>query len=152
MSFTVSGTAGLTFPDASSQTTAATASIPAGAKTNFFQAAAPTGWTQCTSYSDYAIRIVSGTGAGTGGSVAFTTAFSSSNAGATTLSTCQIPSHTHTLAVYDNCGSGLYTRGNASSGYGLGSVTTAARGGGTSHTHTLSLAVKYIDNIIATKN
>ena len=77
MTMTFSGTSGVTFPDTTTQTTAATASIPAGSKTNFLQAAAPTGWTQCTSYNNYSMRLVSGTGGGTGGSVGFTTAFAS---------------------------------------------------------------------------
>jgi hypothetical protein len=43
----------------------------------FYQAAAPTGWTQVTTQNNKALRIVSGTGGGSGGSVAFTTAFAS---------------------------------------------------------------------------
>jgi hypothetical protein len=43
----------------------------------FYQAAAPTGWTQVTTQNNKALRVVSGTGGGTGGSVAFTTAFAS---------------------------------------------------------------------------
>ena len=41
----------------------------------FVQAAAPTGWTQVTTYNDYALRIVSGA-TGTGGSVNFSSVFS----------------------------------------------------------------------------
>ena len=171
MTMTFSGTSGVTFPDTTTQVTAATASIPAGAKTNFLQAAAPTGWTQCTSYNNYAMRLVSGTGGGTGGSVAFTTAFASQTpagtvsggaVAATTLTTCQIPSHTHSVVAGTNDGtSGTYI---ASSPYSNTSATraTTAAGGGTSHTHTftqpsfsgtaINLAVQYVDNIVATKN
>lgn len=42
--------------------------IPAGTKMFFGQAAAPLGWTQDATYDDYGLRLVSGTGAGTGGS------------------------------------------------------------------------------------
>ena len=51
----------VTFPDGTVQTTAATASVPSGAITNFANAAAPTGWTQVTTYNNYALRIVNGT-------------------------------------------------------------------------------------------
>ena len=42
--------------------------LPAGTVTNFFQAAAPTGWTQRTDLNDFMMYIVSGTGGGSGGS------------------------------------------------------------------------------------
>lgn len=168
MTMTFSGTSGVTFPDTTLQATAATASIPAGAKTNFLQAAAPTGWTQCTSYNNYAMRLVSGTGGGTGGSVAFTTAFASQTpagtisggaVAATTLTTCQIPSHTHTTNGAGAAGLGNYF---AYGGLFDRSPSTNATGGGASHTHTftqpsfsgtaINLAVQYVDNIVATKN
>jgi len=154
-----------------------TSPIPAGTKTNFFQAAAPTGWTQCTTHNNKAMRIVSGTGGGTGGTVAFTTAFASqavsgTNSGgavaSTTLSTCQIPSHAHGVLNGANS-SYLYSSpagacrfiqmGNNNVN---GNTGTSSVGGSGSHTHTftqptfsgtaINLAVQYIDNIIATKN
>jgi hypothetical protein len=77
----------------------APAGFPSGTKLLFQQTAAPTGWTKDTSHNNKALRVVSGT-AGSGGSVAFTTAFASKSVsgtvGDTTLSTSQIPSHTHT--------------------------------------------------------
>jgi len=116
----------VTFPDGTIQKTAAfyqAPSIPTGSKTNFQQAAAPTGWTQCTSYNNYAMRIVSGSGGGTGGSVSFTTAFASqtpsgsvnvSGGGiaSTTLSTSQMPGHRHNGAPQYGtscCGGGCQT-------------------------------------------
>lgn len=158
MSFTINGSSGITFPDTTTQTTAATASVPAGAITNFVNAAAPTGWTKVTTYNDYALRIVSGTGAGTGGSVAFTTAFASQavsgTSGATTLDISQIPSHSHSMPVLNSQGgSGI------SCGYSTvaGSPSTNATGGGGSHTHSFSgtainLAVNYVDSILCQKN
>jgi len=160
MTTVISGSTGVTFPDDTTQTTAATASIPAGSKTNFFQAAAPTGWTQCTSYNDYAIRIVNGTGGGTGGTVAFSTAFASQSVsgtvGATTLSTTQIPSHTHCV----NSGGGTCLTVPACGPYSVArktGTTTGSTGGGGSHTHSfagtaINLGVQYVNNIIATKN
>jgi hypothetical protein len=139
----------------------------------FGQTSAPTGWTKNTSTGDNsALRVVTGT-ASTGGSVAFTTAFASQtpsgsvsintsglSAGATTLNTAQIPSHTHTVGgadVSNDC---------VGNGYRTGSgVITGATGGGGSHTHSvtgsasgsftgnaINLAVQYIDVIRATKD
>ena len=49
---------------------------PSGTKMIFNQTSAPTGWTKVTSSNDVALRVVSGT-VGTGGTVAFETAFAS---------------------------------------------------------------------------
>jgi hypothetical protein len=78
-----------------------------GTKLLFQQTSAPTGWTKDTSHDNKALRVVSGT-AGTGGSVAFTTAFASqavsgsignTTAGGsvlgTAITTAQMPSHNH---------------------------------------------------------
>ena len=106
---TIQATAGgFKFPDATTQTTAATSSIPAGSVTNFFNAAAPTGWAQVVTYTNHALRIVGGVGGGTGGSVAFTTAFASQTpsgsvtvsaasgtVGSYTLTATDIPAHSH---------------------------------------------------------
>jgi len=106
-------TTGITFPDATTQTTAAASEFTSGTIMLFAQTAAPTGWTKSTTHNNKALRIVSGT-ASSGGSVAFTTAFASQSVtgtvsvsastgqtaapvsvGNTTLSTPQIPSHSH---------------------------------------------------------
>jgi hypothetical protein len=93
------------------------AGVPSGTVMVFYQAAAPTGWTKSTSNNDKALRVVSGSGGGTGGTHALSSPPSlahthtsaahvhtinhghSNNlsAAAHTLSTSQIPSHTHTL-------------------------------------------------------
>jgi hypothetical protein len=175
----VAGTHTLILP-ASSGTlaTAASAGFPSGTKQLFVQTAAPTGWTKDTTHDNKSLRVVSGT-AGSGGSVDFTTAFASQtptgsvtitsvtgSAGATTLSTSQIPSHTHT---YERT---PYISYGGTSGFGshadnvLQSVATGATGGGGSHDHAFSfssgsgtfsgtaidLAVQYVDTIIATKD
>jgi len=67
----------------------------------FYQSSAPTGWTKSTSHDNKALRVVSGTGGGSGGSNNFTTAFNSSrgtSGGSVnnhTLSSGQMPSHRH---------------------------------------------------------
>ena len=146
------------------------ASIPSGSVTNFFQASAPTGWTQDNTYNDYSIRIVSGTGGTTGGTTAFSTVFSNQtptistsglSAAATTLSTAQMPSHSH-LAYASNglgqCG-GPYTISNAC--ITNTSTSTSSTGGGGSHTHAISgsilssaitLNVLYQNHIMCIKN
>lgn len=135
------------------------ASLPAGTKMLFVQTAAPTGWTKLTTNDNKALRIVSGA-AGTGGSVAFTTAFSSQSisgtVGDTTLTINQIPAHTHSYTAAGgvtvvNGGTSFSALINASG------LTTGSQGGGQPHTHSLTatalnLAVQYVDAIIAVKN
>jgi hypothetical protein len=149
-------------------TSAAAAAFDAGTRMLFAQTSAPTGWTKdTTNYNNYALRVVTGA-ASTGGSVAFTTAFASQtptittsglSAGATTLSTSQIPSHTHTTGQTATSGGG--NGGLAAETGGPPSTVTGSTGGGGSHTHSISgsatssainLAVQYLDVITATKN
>ena len=144
--------------------------IPSGSVFLLYQASAPTGWTQVTSLNDYALRIVSSTGGSTGGTTAFSTVFSnqtvsttvsvSGGIGATTLSTAQMPSHTHTYASEP---SGAVLMG-LTEGYPLPvSGNTGATGGGGSHTHSFSgsgsgtsssvtLNVRYANIILCSKN
>jgi hypothetical protein len=136
----------------------------------FAQNLAPTGFTKNTTTGDNsALRVTTGT-AGTGGSVAFTTAFASQtpsgtvanqtatnqaftpagsvsitavagSAGATTLSTPQIPSHAHD--VNNRVGIQPYV-GAGPSFQSYGSVQlfpqTGLTGGGGSHTHPFSFS------------
>jgi hypothetical protein len=140
--------------------------IPTGTVMLFYQAAAPTGWTQVTTQNNKALRIVSGTGGGTGGSVDFTTAFASQavtgsvgTSGATTLDISQIPSHTHSTNIYIGGVNSEVPKLDYGSTNGS-VISTGSAGGGGSHTHTggtftgtaINLAVQYIDVIIASKN
>ena len=135
--------------------------IPAGTVMLFFQAAAPVGWTQVTTHNNKALRVVSGAGAGTGGSVAFTNAFTAqavngSNS-ATTLTSGQIPWHTHTTIFYGTSGGGTAPSSGGSPSGGTSIATDGGIGGGGSHNHTftgtaINLAVQYIDLIIASKD
>ena len=163
---------GVTFPDATTQTTAAQSEFTSGTTMIFGQTSAPTGWTKdTTNYNNSGLRVVTGA-ASTGGSVDFTTAFASQtpsgtvsvsgSAGATTLTTPQIPSHTHS-------GGNGPTRKIAFEPQGYfpftsSGGTTGGTGGNGSHSHPFSvssstftgnainLAVKYVDVIRATKN
>lgn len=156
---TQNGTNTITVPNVSASLDA----FPAGTKLIFQQTAAPTGWTKDTSHDNKALRIVSGA-ASSGGSVAFTTAFSSQNVGATTLSTSQIPSHTHTapgVVLWSTYSGGnpptLFSGTTSAANSGVPDSTyygpnTGATGGGGSHTHSLNIEVQYVDVIIAAKN
>jgi hypothetical protein len=167
--------------------------FPSGTKLLFNQTTAPTGWVKDTTHNNKALRVVSGT-AGSGGSVAFTTAFSSSSVGATTLTEAQLPSHNHSFSgttvsagghthtITDpghnhrygaNYNAGLgqngpsisegssYNTSTKVTGISINAVgghdhtfsgTTGAVGSSATHTHSLSLAVQYVDVIIATKD
>lgn len=165
MGTTVTST-GITFNDATTQSTAAV-SFPTGTLMLFQQTAAPTGWTKQTTHNDKALRVVSGT-AGSGGTSAFSTAFatpsvnvSGLSASATTLSTAQMPSHAHGQTSLSATGAGgyngpgLYTSKATISN---GNFSTQSTGGGDPHTHSLSgsasatINVQYVDLIIASKN
>lgn len=114
----------------------------------FRQTTAPTGWTKSTTHNDKALRVVSGT-VGSGGVSAFSAVLNGS-VGATTLTTTQIPSHSHN---YSRGGTNTEVNGTGSaSGYyqGLTTVATTATGGGGSHTHSMNVA--YVDVIIAVKD
>jgi hypothetical protein len=128
----------------------------------FKQTAAPTGWTKVLTNDNSALRVVTGT-ASTGGSVAFTTAFASQGvagtngaSGATTLTTAEIPSHSHTIPTGASAGGSVTTQIRS----GAGGYASGAAGGGGSHTHpaatftgtAINLAVAYVDVIVATKD
>jgi len=142
-------------------TAAAAPLVPSGTKMMFVQTAAPTGWTKDTTHDNKALRVVSGT-AGSGGSVAFTTAFASQavagtvgnttatnqattatnqattaggTVGATTLTISQIPSHAHTW------GSNTQNQAPAGAGaprFGNSADSTSFTGGSGSHTHSFT--------------
>lgn len=133
-----------------------------GTTTLFHQAAAPTGWTKSTSHNNKALRVVSGTGGGSGGSVGFTTAFTSRSGlgtvAATTLTSAQIPAHTHGYSDETNSGTG---GGQGGGGANTGTTTLSKNtdngtGGNGSHTHGFSLTmdfdVQYIDMIVCSIN
>jgi len=142
----------------------------------FFESAAPTGWTKETANNDKALRVVTGNGGGTGGSTAFSSAFPTSlktisgtfpisgSVGGHTLTTDELPSHTHA-----NGGSVGLSPGNGDVRNGGGWTRTSPASGanpgptGGSHNHPFSsgsasftkdvdLRVQYMDVIICRFN
>ena len=154
--------------------------IPRGTKLLIHQENAPTGWTRITGneYHNAALRVMSDGGwvRKTQTGKVFTEAFkvhqksytiqstiTGLSVGNHTLSTPQIPSHTHNMP---NAGSGAGVADNTPSNQGgqradMGQGTTGAKGGGGNHKHpstyqtvkgplqtTHSLNVKYMDVIL----
>ena len=128
-----------------------------GTKMVFYQASAPTGWTQDTAsaLSNTVMSVVTGTGGGTGGSTSYFSSFLattdksgtdtapvtgsvSGTVGDTSLSTPQIASHSHSFSIiqpHPNSGSPNVARG---AGNQPGTAGTSSTGGGGSHAHPFS--------------
>ena len=183
VSFVAPGTSGnVLTSNGTTWTSGAAAAFDSGTLMLFQQTAAPTGWTKQTTHNNKALRVVSGT-ASSGGSVAFTTALASQtptgsvsisaisgSAGATTLSSPQIPSHSHSVpGPWDGSPGITPTQSYRKSPNAVSppaNKATNSTGGGGSHTHPFSfssgsgtfsgtaidLAVQYVDLIIASKN
>jgi len=132
---------------------AATPSFPSGTRIAFQQTAAPTGWTKDTTaaINDSILRLVTGS-VTTGGATGFSTFNGQTAVGATTLSTAQIPSHTHTYRAISGFGGSFSGAQNSSPLNGFQDYTTGAQGGGGSHDHSITTNIKYYDFIIASKN
>jgi len=159
-----------------------TSYFAAGTKLVFYQAAPPTGWTKDTSNNDKALRVVSGSGGGSGGtddlsappSTAHTHDMSNHThtvvdptTGSHTLITSEMPAHTHSCTY----GTGP-TAGGGGEPAGNSATTTGSTGGGGGHTHPgggtvtsatpstntsgpstpTAFAPKYIDVIVAIKD
>lgn len=137
--------------------------FPSGTQMLFIQAAAPTGWTKVTDHDDKALRIVSGEGGGTGGDLAFSSAFDSRTIdaaiGDTTLTIAQIPAHSHSVNTghYDENGGSQNFISRVARGVITLTGSVTATGSSQPHTHSatvsaFNLAVQYVDAIIARKD
>ena len=147
---TSAGTAGnvLTSNGSAWVSSAPAAAFPSGTRMSFNQTSAPTGWTKDTTaaINDSILRLVTGS-VSSGGSVAFSTWNSSGTTGAYTLSTADIPAHTHTYNDFNTVGSG-----SGGTNRNVFVDSTGSTGGGGSHSHSLSNNIKYYDFIIAAKD
>lgn len=142
-----------------------------GTKTVFNQSSAPTGWTKDSTNNDCTLRVVSGSGGSTGGSVNFTTCMTSQpftgtvshnltgTTGSTTLDTTMLPSHTHTYRflafrpTYVQAGANPAPLGGVQQ-YNSGTTPASAginfdsTGGGGGHSHPLSVSFSFTGNNI----
>ena len=128
--------------------------IPNGSVMAFFQASAPTGWTQVTTQNDKTLRVVSGTGGGTGGDWAMSAGETTSSHGghvhagaahshnhnlsaaAHTLSVNEIASHGHSTNIYsqgNNVSTGRLQYGQRN----INVINTSNTGGSASHSHNM---------------
>lgn len=163
---------GITFSDSTSLTSRY-GIIPQNSVAVFYQASAPTGWTQVTTHNNKALRVVSGTGGGSGGSISFTSAFpstlkpisgtvtASGSVGNTTLTIAQLPSHSHGAGSTVSVRPG--TPGITGRAANTNAPNTSSIGGGGAHSHpfvgtatpvstSIDLRVQYIDVIICRFN
>ena len=147
---------------------------PDGTSMFFYQSSAPTHWVKSTSHNDKMLRVVTGNGGGSGGSISFTTftgrSFtfpysSNSSTNNKTLSSNQIPSHTHSnmgtkLTFFPQNPNGTYNGGDVRRGPGWTRNTNSTGGvsGPSQHSHPFSssgtspsiscnINVQYIDVI-----
>jgi hypothetical protein len=128
--------------------------IPSGTAMVFYQASAPTGWT-AVSLNDRALRVVSAGGSGGtgGGSNAFSTVFAQTATGSFTLSTNEMPSHSHGFtASVSSVQAGVVCGAIVSVGNTATGSNTGGAGSGGSHNHTITMSITYSDVIICTKN
>lgn len=124
--------------------------VPKDSKMLFYAASAPYGYTQDTTITDRVIRVVDGAGAATGGGWTI----SGLSIGNTTLSTSQMPAHTHTYLAdtYAN------VRGDGGSGAAISTYanSTGVAGSSASHGHSISSSgawrPAYADVIMCTKD
>ena len=94
--------------------------IPTGSVMLFYQTAAPTGWTKITTQNNKALRVVSGSGGGTGGNSTFTSVFAAERG-------VPLPSHGHTA-----------NSGNQNSNHSHSANASSASGGSGAHGHSFS--------------
>lgn len=150
--------------------------IPQTSSLTFYQSSAPTGWAQVTTHNDKTLRVVSGTGAGSGGTNSFSSTFGSKPVsatvpvsinglanGATTIDVNTMATHAHPA----NSGGNVITNSPSPS---VGTVTMVASSGNSgnygnsgSHSHPITFtsasgplstsvdfSVQYIDIIYCT--
>jgi hypothetical protein len=123
---------------------------PIGTVMVFNQTTPPVGWVKGTA-TDVALRVTNGT-VGTGGTVAFETAFASKTVATHSLSTAELPAHTHPYkkdhGINNQAGAAVMSTNTFIAERG----TTDATGSGAAHGHgSIDLNVSFVDVIIATK-
>jgi hypothetical protein len=148
---------------------AVSALIPSGTVMSFFQASAPSGWTQNVTYNDAILRVVSGTGGGAktnGGALSSLTV--SGTVGGHSITQAELPNcnftvtdpgHHHTYGVQFSTGPAAGSGGASPATVDTSTATTgisvSSGGSGTAHSHAFTggaVNVNYVDMILASKN
>ena len=111
----------------------------AGTTMVFWQGAAPTGWTKLTTQHDKVLRVVSGTGGGTGGTLDFST-FAAAT-GLHTLTNSELPFDLYSAQV-----------GAAAGVIRQTTCSTLFSTGGSAHTHWATQDLKYVDVLLCSKD
>lgn len=157
-------------PDANGDITIEVQPFPSGTQLLFYQANAPTGWTKVTGIGNRAVKIVEDdTGGTTGGTLDFSSVFTSVTSSNTTqggfissvsISTSQMPRHRHSMTMRNNESiNATYVTYGDHEPY-LTGYTEYTGGGdghnhtftGSSHNHKVNLTVKYINVIVCKKD
>jgi len=128
---------------------------PSGTKMAFFQATAPTGWTQDPSNDDAILRVVDGLGGGTGGTLAVSTAHTHDfTDDGHSLTAAENGPHTHGGVPEEIGDTDRGTNGSLFSLDGAGSTDSSGSGDAHAHSGTTDagLVPKYIDIIICSKD
>lgn len=145
--------------------------LDAGTQMVFLEASAPTGWTQNTAstLANATLRVITTGSAGTGGTDEFQSVFaakstdgnavaddlsglstSGGTASATTLSTPQLPSHTHNSEKPTGSVAVLFSPVKTSAQLNNNGNYPGTTGGGGSHTHPVSGSATFTGNIATT--
>lgn len=117
----------------------------------FQQSAAPTGWTKQTALNDYGLRVTSGA-VGVVSGTAFSTVFAQSAVGNTTITQSTMPSHAHGYEFAFSDGVQKPNGTGTSPLDQVGGASTTSVGSDGPHSHSVQLALSYVDVIIAAKN
>jgi len=133
--------------------------IPSGTKMVFYQASAPVNWT-AVAVNDKFLRVVTagGTGGSTGGTMAASTDLAHTHTTAShTLTTNEIPAHTHTVDGWTGNSPATHLSYGSNNDDSSTNFTSSSTGGGAGHSHgdTGSTAIgtfAYADIIIASKD
>tara|TARA_R110000823_G_scaffold201784_1_gene332630 strand:+ start:5256 stop:5864 length:609 start_codon:yes stop_codon:yes gene_type:complete len=137
----------------SSGKTPSTISFVSGTVMSFFQASAPTGWTQVTASDNAMLRVVSGTGGGTGGTDSPISHVHTHTTGSHALTIAEMPSHDHAGTQ-----PGVVNLDTPQQNFNMvnSATRTGLTGGGETHNHgttgSNTFSPKYIDMILASKD
>lgn len=144
---------------------------PPGTRMTFHMATPPLGWVTDATLTDHAMRVVTGAGGGTGGSVNHSTYLGAGtfNLSTVTLAAGNIPSHTHqvtinhnhgfastTLSIFSQVNGSLgsaFNMGSAASDFASTGITINNNGSGTSFTPNLTTPnLRYAAFVVAQKS